>query len=106
MSETFGRGQYGMQRLIPFQHASTRDAAKFVGRRGELTYDPCSHTIHVHDGCKPGGCATFTPSLPLCTSIAALPVVDLQCIAPSGQTIPPQLCPAIANLPIVASQCA
>jgi hypothetical protein len=54
-SKNAGRGnENGFAQL--FRHASTRDADKYIGKPGELTYDSCSKCLIIHNGCTPGGC--------------------------------------------------
>jgi ribonucleotide monophosphatase NagD (HAD superfamily) len=103
-SRTFGRGnENGFAQL--FRHASTRDAAKYIGKPGEITYDPCSHTLIVHNGCSAGGCDKFvTLSLgAIVDLLKTLPVVATTCV--SVPVNPPSISAQLAVLPAATSAC-
>jgi hypothetical protein len=124
----FGRGtENGFAQL--FRHATTREATKYIGKPGEITYNPCNHELIVHNGCTPGGCERFvtlslsaivsllgtlpvdpTPciSLPVATpsiavQLASLPVVGTPCIA--APAIPTTISSQLSVLPVTASGC-
>jgi hypothetical protein len=54
-SRTFGRGsENGFTQV--HRHETTKDANKYIGKPNEITYDPCSHCLIIHNGCTAGGC--------------------------------------------------
>jgi hypothetical protein len=67
----FGKGnERGFSQL--YQHASTHDAQRFIGKPGEITYDPCALELHIHNGCKPGGCLTLAATQSICAQMNAM----------------------------------
>jgi hypothetical protein len=84
MPNQFGRGrERGFTQL--YRHATMRDALKYVGKPGEMTYNPCDKSIIIHNGCTPGGCMTLhevilpPPPPTLCEAISSLPHVVIAC---------------------------